>query len=118
MQRESGRKMSNTTIPLTMDELEKMDGEPVWFELADGKWACYLIYQMPNGAMAMGASLFLTGKLEPVKTLLREGFAFFGEKPEGAEMYTPTKEYPAACQRRGGRHPMRTKKPQGGARNV
>lgn len=74
--------MRNTENRLSLEEMRTMDGEPVWFELANGKWVCYLIYQLGGVPVALGASIFTSGQPEPVEKLLLEGFAFFRHNPE------------------------------------
>lgn len=77
----------NNFDALTYDELCMMDGEPVWMELANGKWVCVLIYQRSGAPVALGLSVFATGQTEPVQRLLDEGFAFYRSPPKGGIMW-------------------------------
>lgn len=40
-QQEHFREVTKKVEPLTMDELRKMDGEPVWVEFQDGSGGCW-----------------------------------------------------------------------------
>lgn len=73
------RKENAHSVPLTLDELRKMDGEPVWVEFQDGSGGCWgLVHITVFTHIVFANSLFCTvGKPYFGKTWLS-----YRQKPE------------------------------------